>query len=250
MANEDLDVATIDKASEALRKLRAYCRLEVEGLQNVPEGPDILVANHTGWSGLDYANLFITVYDATGRIPRVAVHPSFFQVRWMRELGEKLGFFEVSVQTSTRLLDEKGIVTFFPEAEAGNFKPFWKRYQLQEFKPGFARVALATEAPIVPVVVVGGEDANPTLGRLRIQHEALGEIPIPLPRPRTESMAGDSREVEDRVLAAGRSGDLPRGRIARQGPCGDDGARPARAHAARARRPAREARTPVLLITR
>ena len=181
MTNEDLDVATIDKASEALRKLRAYCRLEVEGLQNVPEGPDILVANHTGWSGLDYANLFITVYDATGRIPRVAVHPSFFQVRWMRELGEKLGFFEVSVQTSTRLLDEKGIVTFFPEAEAGNFKPFWKRYQLQEFKPGFARVALATEAPIVPVVVVGGEDANPTLGRLRIQHEALGEIPIPLP---------------------------------------------------------------------
>ena len=177
----ELDVDAVERASRALRKLRAYSRLEVEGVERVPDGPCILVANHTGWAGLDYANLFITVHDATGRIPRVAVHPSYFQVRAVRELGERLGFFEVSVQTSTQILDQKGIVTFFPEAEAGNFKPFWKRYQIQEFKPGFARVALATEAPVVPVVIVGGEDASPSLGRLHVKHEDVGDVPIPLP---------------------------------------------------------------------
>lgn len=175
-----VDEATIRRFLPALHRLRRYSRLVVEGLDRVPNGPCILVANHTGWAGLDYANLFTTVYEGTGRVPRVAVHPSYFQVKWARELGEKLGFFEVSVQTSTEILDQKGLVTFFPEAEDGNFKPVWKRYELQDFKPGFARVALATEAPIVPVVIVGGEDASPSLGKLHVKHD-LGDIPIPLP---------------------------------------------------------------------
>lgn len=177
---DDLDLAAINRIAARLRRLRDYCRLEVEGLENLPDGPFIVAANHTGWAGLDYANLFVTLYDATGRIPRVAVHPSFFRVAATRDLGERLGFFEASVATSTRILDARGIVTFFPEAEEGNFKPIWKRYQLQEFKPGFARVALATEAPIVPVAIIGGEDANPSLGRLRILEDFL-DMPVPIP---------------------------------------------------------------------
>jgi 1-acyl-sn-glycerol-3-phosphate acyltransferase len=176
----DVDEEAIGKAAEVLRGFRAYSRLQVEGLEKLPPGPCVLVANHTGWSGLDYAQLFITIYDGAGRIPRVAVHPSYFRFAPLRELGERLGFFEVSVQTSMQLLDQKAIVTFFPEAEEGNFKPFWKRYRLQEFKPGFARVALATEAPVVPVVIVGGEEANPSLGMLHVKHD-LGDVPIPLP---------------------------------------------------------------------
>ena len=177
----DVDPGAIDRAVRHLRRLRAYCRLEVEGLERLPGGPFIVVANHTGWAGLDYANLFIALHDATGVVPRVAVHPSFFRFQRTRDLGRRLGFFEVSVATSTRILDEdKGVVVFFPEGEAGNFKPVWKRYQLQPFKPGFARVALATEAPVVPVCIVGGEDANPSLGRLRPLEDLLGS-PVPIP---------------------------------------------------------------------
>ena len=90
------------------------------------------------------------------------------------------GFFEVSVATSTEILDNKGIVTFFPEAEDGNFKPIWKRYQLQPFKSGFARVALATEVPIVPALIVGGEDASPSLGRWHAM-ESFVQFPVPIP---------------------------------------------------------------------
>lgn len=174
----DVDVDTIERFAAPLRKVRDYCRLSVEGLEKLPEGPAILVANHTGWAGLDYANLFLSVYDGTKRIPRVAVHPSYFRMEKLRGLAQQLGFFEVSVGTSTKILDEGGLVAFFPEAEQGNFKPLWKRYQLQRFKPGFGRVALASMAPIVPVVIIGGEDANPTLGSLRL--EKL-DMPIPIP---------------------------------------------------------------------
>ncbi len=161
-----------------MRRVRDYCRLHVEGLDRVPQGPAILVSNHTGWTGLDYALLFLSVYDGLKRIPRVAVHPSYFRLEAMRRQAHRLGFFEVSVGTSMRILDDQGLVSFFPEAEAGNFKPIWKRYQVQPFRPGFARVALASMAPIVPVVIVGGEDANPTLGSFRVEHL---DLPIPIP---------------------------------------------------------------------
>jgi 1-acyl-sn-glycerol-3-phosphate acyltransferase len=174
------DPEAIERAAVYLRKVRAYCRLEVEGVEKIPQGPCVLVANHTGWAGIDYWNLFITVYDDAKRVPRVAIHPSYFRLAALRRLADQLGFFEVSVAKSTEILDKGGIVTFFPEAEEGNFKPVWKRYRLQPFKPGFARVALATEAPIVPVVIVGGEDANPSLGRFKAMEDLL-HAPVPIP---------------------------------------------------------------------
>lgn len=174
----DIDVERIEQFARPMRKVRDYCRLHVEGLENIPDGPAIVVSNHTGWLGLDYSNLFLTIYDNTGRIPRVAVHPSYFRMDKMRELAHELGFFEVSVGTSTKILDEGGLVSFFPEAEQGNFKPVWKRYQLQEFRPGFARVALASMAPVVPAIIIGGEDANPTFGSFRLDKL---DMPIPLP---------------------------------------------------------------------
>lgn len=177
----ELDPQAIERVARSLRKLRRYGRLQVEGIERIPKGPAILVANHTGWAGLDYVMLFLSIYDGIGRIPRVAVHPSYFRMAPLRPRAEKLGFYEVSVQTSTQILDEeKGLVCFFPEGEDGNFKPIWKRYQLQAFKPGFARVALASLAPIVPISIVGGEDANPTLGRITPLEDIL-DVPIPIP---------------------------------------------------------------------
>lgn len=174
----DVDRGTIEQWAAPTRKLREYCRLHVEGIENIPEGPAILAANHTGWSGLDYALLFLTLYDDAHRTPRVAVHPTYFRLERIRQLAEQLGFYEVSVSTSTKILDEGGLIAFFPEAEAGNFKPIWKRYQLQPYRPGFARVALASMAPIVPVVIIGGEEANPTLGSIRLDKL---DLPIPIP---------------------------------------------------------------------
>lgn len=177
---DEPDRKAIDRVAKSLRTLKAYGRLQIEGLENLPDGPAIIVANHTGWAGLDYAMLFLSIYDGTDRIPRVAVHASYFRMAPLRPRAEKLGFFEASVATATQVLDQKGLVCFFPEGEDGNFKPIWKRYQLQPFKPGFARVALASLVPIVPVTIIGGEDANPTLGRITPLEDIL-DIPIPIP---------------------------------------------------------------------
>lgn len=175
-----LDEELVEELARRLRRLRDYARLHVEGLEKIPEGKAVLVANHTGALGLDHALLFLTLHEELGRTFRTAVHPSFFELPLVRDLAPRLGFFEVSVTTSMQLLDHDELVLYFPEGEDGNLKPFWRYYELQPFHPGFSRVALAADAPIVPITIVGGEDANPNLGQPKWLRERA-EFPVPLP---------------------------------------------------------------------
>ncbi len=175
------DEHLIESIAPPFRKVRDYCRVTVEGLEHVPSGGGIIAANHTGWIGLDHANLFLTLYDHDGRILRTAVHPTFFRLPGVRGLAKKIGFFEASVTASTRLLDDGQLVLFFPEAEEGNFKGVHRMYEFEPFKPGFARTSLAAMKPIVPAVILGGEEANPSLGRIDVTKDLFGlALPVPV----------------------------------------------------------------------
>ena len=69
-------------------------------------------------------------------------------------------------------------------------KPYSKRYQLQRFGIGFMRLALESQAPIVPCAVVGAEEQAPALFDLKPVAKLLGfpafpitptVLPFPLP---------------------------------------------------------------------
>lgn len=181
----DEDVA--ETLNRLYRLVRDYSRLEVDGLDNVPDGKALLVANHTGWAGWDFANLYVTVRDDLERDLYTAVHPNWFRLDRLSDIARRAGMYEAGVTESVRILDQDDLVLFFPEGERGNFKPFTQRYQLQEFQAGFARVASASMAPVVPVVIVGGEEAHPTLTRLEFTKDLIGVgLPVPatlLPLP-------------------------------------------------------------------
>ena len=78
----------------------------------------------------------------------------------------------------------------YPEGARGTAKLFRDRYSLVDFGSGFVRMALKTKTPIVPVAILGGSEAFPTvanaykLGRLLgvpyIPIVAYG-LPVPLP---------------------------------------------------------------------
>lgn len=178
-----VDPDLIETIAPAFRALRRYARLHVEGQEHLPRGRAIVVANHTGWLGLDYAFLFLVLHDDLGRFPRVAVHPSYFRVDALDSVKERLGMFEVGVTAATKVLDEGDLVVVFPEAEDGNFKPLWRRRELAEFKPGFARIALAANVPVVPVVIVGGDETTPNLALLPTRPRLGLNLPLPLPVP-------------------------------------------------------------------
>lgn len=171
----------MERIAPAFRRLRRYARLEVEGLERLPKGPAVVVANHTGWLGLDYGLLALVLWDDAGRALHCAAHPTFFRLPAVRPWAEKLGLYEASVAETLEVLEKGGATCFFPEGDEGNFKPVTERYRLQPFKPGFARAALAARVPVVPVVIVGGEDANPSLKRIDALRPATGlSLPLPL----------------------------------------------------------------------
>jgi 1-acyl-sn-glycerol-3-phosphate acyltransferase len=69
----------------------------------------------------------------------------------------------------------------FPEGVKGIGKLFKERYKLQRFgRGGFVKLCLRTQTPVIPVAVVGAEEANPMLARVTSFAGALGLPYIPV----------------------------------------------------------------------
>ena len=165
-----------------LEIVRQYFRLEVEGIENVPKkGRVLIVSNHSGVTALDAVMIGHEIHRTLNRIPRMMAHPLWFIGPNIRILAKKMGLEEANKGTGERLLREGECVMIFPEGAYGNFKPTAQRYKLQEFRRGFVRMAMATKAPIVPVVVIGAEETNINLSSISISKVLKGTlIPIPL----------------------------------------------------------------------
>ncbi len=161
---------------------RMYFRAEVHGVENVPEGRVLLIANHSGQLPLDGAVIGSAMFlDAEPpRMIRAMVE------KWAHSLPFVSTFFSrvgqvVGVQENARRLLEMGeVLLVFPEGTRGISKPFARRYQLEEFGLGFMRLAIETNTPIVPVAVVGAEEQYINIGNLRWAARALGMPVFPV----------------------------------------------------------------------
>lgn len=165
-----------------LELMKTYFRVQVEGAENLPRrGPAVITPNHSGVSGFDAMVIHHEIIRACGRYPRVLTHHLWFLNKTTAIPAQKLGFIEATTENGMKSLRKKQLVVLFPEGEYGNFKPSSKAYQLQEFKRGFVRMALANNAPIVPALVIGAEETHVNLKRLKLTKFLRGVIlPIPL----------------------------------------------------------------------
>lgn len=157
-----------------------YFRVEVVGGENLPKrGRGLITPNHSGVSGFDAMVLNHEVHRATRRYPRLLMHHLWFTSKLTATPAKKLGMVEATTENGLKALKKNQMVVLFPEGEWGNFKPSSKAYQLQEFKRGFIRMALETNAPIIPTLVLGAEESHVNLARLKLGF--LGKIVLPLP---------------------------------------------------------------------
>lgn len=179
---DGIDQEFLERFAPFLRTLRSYTRLQVAGLDHVPtSGPALLTANHTGWLGLDYALTALSVYDGLGRLPRGMAHAAWFKAPATARFAKKVGLFEVTKDAMRRQVAKGELVMLFPEGEKGAFRP-GSDYTLEPFARGFVRVAMATQVPVVPVCVLGGEESNPVGARIESYEQLLnmkGGLPIP-----------------------------------------------------------------------
>jgi 1-acyl-sn-glycerol-3-phosphate acyltransferase len=161
--------------------VRKYFRVEVEGLENVPKhGAAIIASNHSGFAGFDALLIAHILNNDLKRIPRVLTHHFWFLSKTTAIPAQKMGFTDATLDNGISALKKNNLVVIFPEGEQGNFKPSSQMYQLQEFKRGFIRMALSTQAPIVPTLVIGAEESNINLSKLKFTKFLKG-IVLPLP---------------------------------------------------------------------
>ena len=84
-------------------------------------------------------------------------------------------------ENAERLLDHGALVAVFPEGMKGIGKLYRERYRLQRFgRGGVIKLGLRTRTPVVPVAIVGGEEANPMLSRIDYLTRALGIPYLPV----------------------------------------------------------------------
>lgn len=163
-----------------LETARRYFRLEVEGLENLPRrGAALVTPNHSGYSGFDAALLAHVIHKDHRRVPRILAHHLWFFSKLTAVPAQKMGFTEASFENGLRELQKNNLVVIFPEGENGNFKPSTQMYHLQSFRTGFVRMAISTQCPIVPTLIIGAEETHLNLTQLRLAR-FLPPLPIPL----------------------------------------------------------------------
>ncbi|MFD9374093.1 lysophospholipid acyltransferase family protein [Streptomyces sp. NPDC059999] len=161
-----------------------YFRVVALGLENIPaEGPAVIAVNHSGAWGLDAFVLDKVLGRALDRRVRFLAAPFVFRTPILGRHARRNGALPIGPTAGVDHLDAGRLVGMYPEGVAGLEKPFTERYRLRPFNPGFAVAAIRSGAPVVPVGIVGAEEACPKLGEVPTLARLLGVPYFPLTTP-------------------------------------------------------------------
>ena len=154
-----------------------WFRTEWEGLEKIPaEGGALLVANHAGAIPSDAPVIMHGIEKELGR-PVYGLADYFFRtVPVIGTLWARSGGVSARPANAYRLLKEQDqLALVFPEGTKGTSKSFTDRYQLRRFgRGGFVEIAMRAGVPVIPIAVIGAEEAMPVVLRLPTVARALG----------------------------------------------------------------------------
>lgn len=165
------------------KQIYRYFRPVIHGIENIPEGRVLVVPNHSGQLPFD------------GLVVAVACLLNSNPPRLLRAMAEKwfptLPFVNIAFSRSgvtvgdpincRNLLEADNGILVFPEGVRGSGKTWWHRYELAGFGRGFMRLALQTNAPIVPVGVVGAEESIISIANAKPLARLIGAPYLPVP---------------------------------------------------------------------
>lgn len=169
-----------------------YFRVQTFGIENVPQGRVLLIANHSGQLPLDAMMIGVAMLTEAPqpRPIRSMIEKWVATLPWVSTFMARVGQIVGTPENCRRVLESDEAILVFPEGMKGISKLYSQRYQLQEFGLGFMRLALETKTPIVPVAVVGAEEQAPAIADLKGVAKLFGLpalpitptlLPIPLP---------------------------------------------------------------------
>ncbi len=142
--------------------VRLLWRVSVTGLENIPNPPYIIAANHQAW----YDPAFIIpFFPPAPMIYTMAKRETVFNRAWKRAFVTSIGVFPISpsrgeldeagVRTVYQILARRGVVLMFPEGR------YSRGRAIRELKTGIGYFALQAGVPVVPVAVRGSASLLP-----------------------------------------------------------------------------------------
>ncbi|HEY1569744.1 MAG TPA: lysophospholipid acyltransferase family protein [Pseudonocardiaceae bacterium] len=189
--------------------LRLLFRPRVEGAEHLPaRGGAVLASNH-----LAVADSFFLPLMVSRRVTFLAKR-EYFTGRGVKGLLKRWFFAGVgqvpidrssaaaaqaALDTGVRLLTEGSLLGIYPE---GTRSPDGRLYK---GKTGLARMVLKSGVPVIPVVMVGTDKANPIGSKMWRPYPIRIKIGAPLDFSRYEGLAGDrfvERSVTDEIMYA------------------------------------------------
>ncbi|MDQ6751744.1 MAG: acyltransferase family protein [Actinomycetota bacterium] len=164
---------------------RYWFRVEVEGIENVPStGGALLVSNHAGALPPDAPMIAKAIKEehANPRPVHLTVEHFFKGYPGFAMLLPKIGAVPAHPANVHRLLhDEGALVQVMPEGAKGTEKLYRDRYRLRRFgRGGFVAAAMRARAPIVPIAMVGAEEAAPIFAHVPALQRLTGLLYFPI----------------------------------------------------------------------
>lgn len=162
------------------RLASAWHRGELIDAQHLPQGPALLIGNH-GLLGWEAVVFFSLLERHTGRVPVGLADRKIFGGRALRRILEVLGGVPGTRENAADALAGGRHVVCYPGGSRETFKSPRQHYRLAwESTDGFARLACATGAPVVPFAGLGVDDTFFNLGHLPLTRTLLGRYAMPL----------------------------------------------------------------------
>jgi len=149
-----------------------YHRAEVRDLKHIPaEGPVLLVGNHSGGTLIAdtfvFSQAFYDHFGPTRRFHQLA-HDLVFQLPGARASLSRYGTVPASPENMVRALHRDAALLVYPGGDHETYRPSWESSKIDfAGRSGWVELAIEHDAPVVPVVAIGGQETALFLGQGR-----------------------------------------------------------------------------------
>ena len=175
---DGVDDSFMDRQKYLWNPLMDYWfRMEIEGWEQLPEPPVLLVGIHSGapfvwdaWTvGIQWWRRF-----GTDRPLHGTAHDALMAAPLIGDYFRRMGVLPAAPDSIASALAAGHDVALWPGGEIDSLRPWTDRDEaVLAGRKGFIRMAIRAGVPIVPIATVGGPDSMPVLFRGRRLAKAL-----------------------------------------------------------------------------
>jgi 1-acyl-sn-glycerol-3-phosphate acyltransferase len=162
---------------------RRVLGVKVDGIEQIPAGRALLVANHA--FGFDVGLAIAAISRTTGRRVWVLGEHAWWSVPFIRKVAAAVGVVDGTPRNADSLLSRDELVVVLPGGLREAVKPHLLRYRLLwGHRYGFIRAAIRNGAPVLPLASLGPDDFFDLVGNAFQRGKRwLGRANLPIPLP-------------------------------------------------------------------